>query len=589
MRLRLLAVATLILALAAAATADAKQGSRFRPEVSGTRGVIATESPAAARVGRSVLEGGGNAVDAAVATVFAIGVARPQSCGLGGGGFMLYRTRKGRTRALDFREMAPANFSPQTLQGPGLHEDFTGHLTVGVPGTVAGMSTALKRWGSGSIKLATAIAPAYRLAKSGIRVRPNLSTAMAKNAERLKKFPAAASQYLVNGQTPYPPGSILRQPDMARSLAAIAKHGTAAFYKGRIARLIGAEMDRTRQSPIAGDGAVLTTKDLAGYKAKRRRPLTGSYRGNGIVAMPPPTSGGVALIEMLNLLEGYDLKAAGQSSADALHLIAESQKIAWADRGEYLADPDFVGQPIHTLLSKDYSARRRAEIDLGLAKDFEPGLGDFSSFQPAPSPKAESGTTTHISVIDAKGNAVALTCTIEQEFGSAVVAPGTGFLLNNELTDFGKPGTANEALPGKRPRSSMSPTIVTSHGVPILVTGAAGGSRIIMGVVETVLNKLDFGLDLQHAVDAERIDAQREPDDPMFIEDARIDPAVLAELQRRGHTLARQGEYSELPRVQAAGYAHTKGRRKIAVSDPRAVDGSLAQRRRTVTVFPRIP
>jgi gamma-glutamyltranspeptidase/glutathione hydrolase len=540
-------------------------------------------------VGRRVLEAGGNAVDAAVSTVFALNVARPQSCGVGGGGFMVYRTRRGVTRALDFREMAPANFSPQTLQGPGLHQDFTGHLTVGIPGTVAGMRTALKRWGSGHIKWATAIAPAAQMAKRGIRVRPALSTAMAENADRLNKFPAAAAQYLQNGQA-YPVGSVLKQPDLARSLTAIAKHGPKAFYRGSIARLIGAEMDRTRQNAIPGDGAVLTTQDLATYRAKPRRPLEGTYRGNHITAMPPPTSGGATLIEMLNLLEGYDLKAMGQSSADSLQLIAEAQKIAWADRGEYLADPDFVRQPIHTLLSKSYAAQRRSEIDMAHAQTFKPGLGDFEGFQPAPASRNETGTTTHVAVIDAKGNAVSLTCTIEQEFGSAVVAPGTGFLLNNELTDFGKPGTANEARPGKRPRSSMNPIIVTRKGVPILVTGAAGGSRIIMGVVETVLAKLDFGLDIPHAVDAERIDASPETaGDPMFIENDRVDPAVLAELGRRGHQLSAQGEYSELPRVQAAGFVSTKGKKKIAVSDPRAVNGSLAQRRRGLVVFPRLP
>jgi gamma-glutamyltranspeptidase/glutathione hydrolase len=578
MRLRLLAaVLTLATAIAvAAAPAGAREGSRFRPAVSGELGVVATESPAAARVGRRVLERGGNAVDAAVSTVFAIGVARPQSCGIGGGGFMVYRSRQGRTAALDFREEAPAAFGPETLQGPGLHEDFTGHLTVGVPGTVAGMRSALRRYGT--ISLPRAIAPAVRLARDGFSVPPSLSEAMAENADRLKLFPAAARQYLVNGETPYPPGSLLRQPDMARSLAAIARRGPRAFYRGRIARLIDDEMDRTRQNPIPGDAAVLTADDLAAYRARWRRPLAGSFRRNGIVAMPPPTSGGVAVIEMLNLLEGFDLRSAGQSSADALHLIAESQKIAWADRNEYLADPDFVRQPVDTLTSKQYASRRRAEIDPAHAKDYAPGLGPFGGFQRS-GQAAEPGTTTHLSVIDRNGNAVGLTCTIEQEFGSAVVAPGTGFLLNNELTDFGAPGTANEARAGKRPRSSMSPTIATREGRPILVTGGAGGSRIIMGVLLTALNRLEFGLDIAHAVDAERLDAQQGLEGPVLIEDARIDPAVLTELERRGHTFTREGEYAERPRVQAAGYAEARGSRKEAVTDPRSPEaGSLAER-----------
>lgn len=571
---RLALLAVLILAVAVS-TADAREGSRFRPAVTGNLGMVATESPAAARVGRRVLERGGNAVDAAVSTAFAIGVARPQSCGIGGGGFMVYRSARGRSAALDFRETAPAAFQPGTLQGPGLHQTFTGHLAVGVPGTVAGLRAALRRYGT--ISLATAVRPATRLASDGFRVPPSLSAAMADNAARLKLYPAAAGQYLVGGQTPYPAGSVLRQPDMARSLAAIGRHGPAAFYRGRIARLIAAEMRRTRANPRPGDGAVMTARDLARYRAKWRRPLRGSFRGRGLVAMPPPTSGGIAVIEMLNLLEGFDLRAAGQSSADALHLIAESQKVAWADRGEYVADPDFVRVPAAALTGKGYAARRRAEIDRSrAARSYPPGFGPYQGIQRSQTASAESGTTTHLSVIDRRGNAVALTCTIEQEFGSAVVAPGTGFLLNNELTDFGRPGTANQAQGGKRPRSSMSPTIATAAGRPVLVTGGAGGSRIIMGTLFTTLNRLEFGLGVARAVDAERLDAQASP---VLIEDARIAPGVIAELERRGHTFRREGEYAMRPRIQAAG-ARFRGRAKDAVSDPRTESGSLAQRRR---------
>ena len=568
-------LALLILAVAVS-TADAREGSRFRPAVTGNLGVVATESPAAARVGRRVLERGGNAVDAAVSTAFAIGVARPQSCGIGGGGFMVYRSARGRTAALDFRETAPAAFQPDTLQGPGLHQTFTGHLAVGVPGTVAGLRAALRRYGTTS--LAAAVRPATRLASDGFRVPPSLSEAMAANAARLKLYPAAASQYLVGGQTPYPAGSVLRQPDMARSLDAIGRHGPDAFYRGRIARLIAGEMRRNQANPGAGDGAVMTARDLGRYHAKWRRPLRGSFRGHGLVAMPPPTSGGIAVIEMLNLLEGFDLRGTGQSSADALHLIAESQKIAWADRAEYVADPDFVLVPTAALTGKGYAARRRAEIDRSRAAgSYPPGFGPYPGIQRSPTASgAESGTTTHLSVIDRRGNSVALTCTIEQEFGSAVVAPGTGFLLNNELTDFGRPGTANQAQGGKRPRSSMSPTIATAAGRPVLVTGGAGGSRIIMGTLLTTLNRLEFGLDIAHAVDAERIDAQVSP---ALIEDARIDLAVIDELERRGHTFRPEGEYGIRPRIQAAG-ARLRGRAKDAVSDPRAEPGSRAERRR---------
>jgi gamma-glutamyltranspeptidase / glutathione hydrolase len=562
----------LVLALSFAtglSAAAAKEGSRFRPAVSGKLGVVATESPQAARVGRRVLERGGNAVDAAAATALAIGVARPQSCGIGGGGFLVYRGAGGETAALDFRETAPGAFRPDTLQPPGLHKTFTGHLTVGVPGTVRGLQAALSRYGT--IGLSRAIRPAERLARDGVEVTPALSTAMADNAERLKLFPAAARQYLVDGERPYAAGATLRQPDMARTLRTIRRRGPRAFYEGRIARLVAADMRATRRHPIEGDAALLRRRDLASYRPAWRKPLVGSFRGRRIVAMPPPTSGGIALLQMLNVLEGFDLRGAGQSSADALHLIAEAQKLAWADRGEYVADPDFVDVPTGRLTSKSYGAKRRALIDPARAGDYDPGLGPVAE-------AARRGTTTHVSVIDARGNSVAVTCTIEQEFGSAVVAPGTGFLLNNELTDFGDAGTANEARAGKRPRSSMSPTIAVERGRPIAVTGGAGGSRIIMGTFFSVFNRIEYGLDLAHAVDAERLDAQQAPAGPILLEDARIDPAVIAELERRGHEFTREGEYGARPRVQAAGYARNRGRLKEAVTDPRSEAGSVAER-----------
>ena len=573
------ALTTAICAAAAGtSTSTAAEGSRFRPAAAGPLGVVATESAAAARVGRAVLERGGNAIDAAVATTFALGVARPQSCGLGGGGFLVYRAASGRTAALDFRETAPARFRPRTLRGGGLHESFTGHLTVGVPGTVAGMDAALRRFGT--ISLRRAVAPAQRLARKGFRVPASLSAAMAENAGRLKLFPAAARQYLVNRRSPYKAGSKLRQPSLAATLRSIARGGARAFYRGRTARLIVADMKRTRRKPRAGDAALLTRQDLARYRAKWRRPLRGSFRGQDIVAMPPPTSGGIAVLQMLNVLEGYNLRRLGLSSAASLHRIIEAQKLAFADRGEYVADPDFVKVPTARLISRGYSNRRRALIDPFRAGSYEPGLGAFGRPAAKSAELDHDGTTTHLSVVDSAGSAVALTCTIEQEFGSAVVAPRTGFLLNNEMTDFGDPGTANEARGGKRPRSSMSPTIAVSNGRPLVVTGGAGGSRIIMGAMFAVLNRIEYGLDLAHAVDAERLDAQAAPAAPILVEESRLAPGVLADLEARGHTFTAEGEYAERPRVQAAGFAKPQGRRKLAVSDSRTDAGSLAQRRR---------
>ena len=574
-RLGLLTAALALTAALTAPPATGAEGSKFRPAVSGPLGVVATESPAAARVGRAVLERGGNAVDAAVATVFAVGVARPQSCGIGGGGFMVYRGANGRVATLDFRETAPAAFRPRTLKDKGLHEDFTGHLTVGVPGTVAGMQAALRRFGT--LALRRAILPAERLARRGVRVTPALAAATQENRERLALFPATRRLFLRRGK-PLKAGARLRQRGQAATLRRIRRRGPRAFYRGPIARRIVADMRRAKRRK--GDRGIVGLRDFARYRARWRKPVSGTFRGRRVIGMPAPGSGGIAVQQMLNVLEGYDLRAAGQSSADALHFIIEAEKQAFADRSEYLGDPGFVKVPSRRLVSKGYAARRRALIPPDRAGGYEPGLGRFGKARAKKT--RDEGSTTHISVIDRRGNAVALTCTIEQEMGSAVVAPGTGFLLNNELTDFGDPGTANAARAGKRPRSSMSPTIVVEGGRPIAVTGGAGGSQIIMGVLFTVLNRVEYGLDLAHAVDAERLDAQDLGEEGLIlIEAPRIGPDVLAELRRRGHRFDEEEEYADLPRVQAAGYRSSTGpATKDAVTDPRSERGSLAQRRR---------
>jgi gamma-glutamyltranspeptidase/glutathione hydrolase len=570
--LALLAPLLLVLVLADLPGAQAREGTRFHPGVTSRLGVIATESPAAARVGRNALESGGNAVDAAAATVFALNVARPQSCGIGGGGFMLYRSRTGKVSALDFRETAGAAATPTMFAGPGLHKTFTGHLTVGVPGVVAGMEAALKRYGTRS--LAESITPAERLARQGFRVPLSLQGAAEDNAKRLVTFPNTAAVWLPGGQ-PIKAGTILRQPELAATLRRIIRGGSRVFYRGSIAQRIVRDMRTPR--PATGDAGLLTLTDFAAYRAVWRAPVTGTYRGRTVLGVPPPTSGGVAIQEMLNILEGFDLKAAGQSSALADHLIAEAQKIAFADRGAYLGDPGFVRVPVAGLVSKDYAALRRAEIDPNRAKTFTPGtFAQTSTARAAGAAETNpNGNTTHVSVIDRRGNAVSLTCTIEQEFGSAVMAPGTGFLLNNELTDFGDPGTANAPAPHKRPRSSMSPTIVAQGGRAVLVDGGAGGARIIVGALLQVLDTIDFGLTLPQAVDAERLDNQG--GSTINIEDARVAPDQLAALVARGHKLNREGEYGPRPRVQLAGVDPRTGLR-TAVSDSRSDRGSLAER-----------
>lgn len=566
------AVVAVSITLLGALPAWGAEGSRFREAVRGDAGVIATESPAATEVGLAVLDAGGNAIDAAIATVFAINVARPQSCGIGGGGFLVYREANGDVHALDFREEAPAAITADSFGGAGIHRAFTGHRTIGVPGTLAGLVAMNERFAT--MPLADLIAPAETLARDGVEVTDSLSSAMAAAAPRLRLFPAAAEQFLVGGVAPYPPGSTLVQPDLADSLALIADEGLDAFYRGAIADLIIADME-DNAGAYPGDDGLMTKADLAAYEAVWREPVSTTYRGFEVFGMPPPTSGGVAMMEILNILEGFDVPAAGQSSADHLHLVAEAQKIAWADRNQYLADPDVVDVPTDILISKAYAEQRRQEIELDTAKSYQPGEVGAADLRarPAGLDNNPRGSTTSFSIIDAAGNALALTCTIEQAFGSAVVAPGTGFLLNNELTDFSGAGSANEPGPGKRPRSSISPTIVVKDGQPVLAVGGAGGATIIMGSVLAVEYLIDFGLDPARAIDAERLDDQT---GVMSLENVRVSPAVQADLADRGHQIQPNGEYGVVPRVQAAGVDLLTGDR-LAVSDPRTDWAAAAQ------------
>jgi gamma-glutamyltranspeptidase / glutathione hydrolase len=558
----------MLLMLLVASSAAAVEGSRYKEAIRSRGGVISTESPAASEAGLEVLDAGGSAMDAAVTMTFALGVARPQSCGIGGGGFLVYRSADGETAALDFRETAPSAVSPDTFAEQGLHKTFTGHTTVGVPGTVAGMQAALERYGTTS--LADTIVPAERLAREGFEVPESLSKEMGNHASRLRLFPETRELFLVGDDEPYPAGSVLVQPELAETLTLIADEGPDAFYEGEIAKRIVEDMQNA--GDLEGDEGLMTEEDLADYRAVWRETLVGDYRGREVLAVPPPTSGGIAVIEMLNILEGFDLRGEGQSSAEALHLLAEAQKLAFADRDAYVADPDFGDVPTAELTDQAYAESRGAEIDAETAGSYKPGdLGEAETS--SGSGEDTGGSTTHVSVIDAAGNAVALTCTIEQTFGSAVVAPGTGFLLNNELTDFGEPGSANEPEGGKRPRSSISPTIIVEDGEPILVVGAAGGAQLIMGTLLAVVNTIDYGVDPAQAIDAERID---EPSGTkMTIEQGRITPQVQAGLATRGHEIKsgkeREGEYADLPRVQAAGVDPETGER-LAATDPRSTE-----------------
>ena len=549
-------------------------GSRYQGAVVSGDGAVASASPEASAVGVGVLAGGGNAVDAAVATVFAVGVVAQESCGIGGGGFLLYRGADGTAAALDFRETAPAGLPPD-FESAARRFRGTGHQVVGVPGTVAGMAAAAQRFGTRPF--GELLEPAVGLAERGLRYSRFQIQVLKAERERLAANDEARRLYLDDGAVPapYPVGRARLQPELAATLRTLARQGPDAFYRGPIATAIVAEMDRSRREDVAaGERGVMTAEDLASYRAVWREPLRGSYRGRTVLAVPPPTAGGMLVLETLNLLEGFPLGGVGfrHGSAAQLHVLAEAKKIAAADRDGYGADPDFVAVPAGELIAKEYADRRRGDIDLARA---QPQVaGQFPGFTPRPpaAAKKPGPSTHHISVVDRAGHAVAVTCTVEQRYGSGVVVPGTGILLNNEMTDFDGPGSANEARPGKKPRSSMSPVILFDGQRPELVLGASGGLRIPMGVVHVISNVVDHRMSPALAVDAARLDAEQCCD--VELEAERVPRPVREELSRRGHTIVDRGEYHpvSVPLVHVTG-VDREGRR-FAVSDPRYQRGA---------------
>ncbi|HEU5448351.1 MAG TPA: gamma-glutamyltransferase [Acidimicrobiia bacterium] len=545
-------------------------GSRYRPALVSRYGAVASASPDASAAGIGVLADGGNAVDAAVATVFAVGVAAQESCGIGGGGFLLYRGADGTEAVLDFRETAPAalpaNFetAPRRFRG-------SGHQVVGVPGTVAGMAGVAQRFGTRPLD--RLLRPAIALAERGLRLSPLQVEVLQGERERLNSYDEARRLYLDNGAVPaaFPIGRERPQPDLARTLQTLADQGPQAFYQGTIAAAIIAEMERSRTAGAPeGERGVMTVEDLASYEPIWREPLRGRYHRRTILAVPPPTAGGVIVLQVLNLLEEFPL---GQNpffrhgAVNHLHVLAEAKKIAVADRNAYVADPAYVDVPTEQLIADDYARTRRADIDRDKAKD--PSPGNFPGFTPRPpGGGARPGASTHhVSAVDAAGNAVSVTCSNEQRYGSGVVVPGTGILLNNQLTDFDEPGSANEARPGKRPRSNMSPVIVVEDGRPALVLGAPGGPRIPMGVASVISNVIDYGMDPALAVDVARLDSEKCC--TVELEQSRVLPAQRQELTRRGHTITDRGEYHPqfTPLVQVTGI-RPDGLR-FSVSDPR--------------------
>ncbi len=507
-------------------------GARTLPVIA-SHGMVVAQEGTAARVGLDVLKRGGNAVDAAVATALALAVTLPRAGNLGGGGFMLVHLAKGdRTVAIDYRETAPAATRPDVFLDargeavPHLSRD-TG-LAVGVPGTVAGLALALERYGSGRFSFADLARPAAALARDGIPVTEDLADSLLTNA-RLKTWPSSAAIFLHGDGTPLTVGERLVQADLAGTLEAIGREGAKGFYEGSMAAKIVAA--------VRAAGGAMTTDDLKGYAASERAPVFGTYRGHTVASMPPPSSGGIHVVELLNILEGFDLARAGANSAAALHDMAEAMKLAYADRATYLGDPAVVDVPVKGLTSKRYAATLRATIQPDRARP----ASEIKIVDPLP---YESDQTTHFSIVDAAGDAVSNTYTLNLNYGVGLVAAGTGVLLNDELDDFAaKPdapnafgltgGKANAPGPGKRPLSSMAPTMMFKDGHLELVTGSPGGSRIITTVLEMILNIVDFGMNVADATAAPRVHDQLLPD--VLSIEAGVSPDTIRLLEAEGH------------------------------------------------------
>jgi gamma-glutamyltranspeptidase / glutathione hydrolase len=501
--------------------------------VTAQHGMVVAQEALAAHVGVDILQRGGNAVDAAVAVGFAMAVSYPRAGNIGGGGFMLIHRAGGEDVAIDYRETAPQAINNKSFldaQGnadPQKSRDSA--LAVGVPGTVAGLALAEEKYGSGNFTLADLIAPAIALARDGIPITDDTADSLPNDHSRLVRWPSSVKIFLKSDGTALSLGDRLVQSDLASSLDAIAQDGPRAFYEGPIAQKVAAA--------VQDAGGVMTVDDLKDYHPVVRTPVRGTYRGYDIVSMPPPSSGGVELIEMLNILEGYDL--AQDDEAQSLFLMIEAMKRAYADRALFLGDPDTLAVPVARLISKNYAAKWRDSIDSMHATPADQ-IRAGGNVQP------EGRNTTHFSVVDRFGNAVANTYTLNFSYGLGLVAAGTGILLNNELDDFAvKPDApnaygligfeANEPGPGKRPLSSMTPTIVLKDGKPFLVTGSPGGSRIITAVLQVIVNVIDRGMDIAGAVEAPRVHNQWMPD--RVVVEQSLSPDLVAALQARGDTV----------------------------------------------------
>ncbi len=555
-----------------------------REPVRARNGIVASTNEVASRVGVDVLKRGGNAVDAAIAVAFALAVTHPAAGNLGGGGFMMIRLKNGRTTAIDYREMAPAaatrniylDKNGKVIEGEG--GSIQGYRAAGVPGTVRGMELALKKYGSGKLSWAQLVEPARRLAANGFTVTRSLarslrikqdvtrgSEVVEEKIEYLSKYPETKRIYLRNGNF-YNEGDLFRQPDLAATFARLQQQGPNEFYTGQTARLIADDMKR--------NNGLLTLDDLRGYVAKEREPLRGNYRGYEIISMPPPSSGGAVLIEMLNILEGYDLKKMDWASSDRYHLMTEAMRRAFADRAEYMGDTDFVKVPIAGLVDKNYAAQLRSTINTERASSSE----QVKAGKPL---GYESEETTHFTVVDAEGNAVANTYTLNNSYGSAVVAKGTGIIMNDEMDDFAaKPGTPNlygliqgernAVAPRKRPLSAMTPTFVLRKDGSLWFTvGSPGGPTIINTVLDVITNVIDYNMNIQQAIDAPRIHHQWLPDELVY-EPYGLSGDTQRALVGRGHKLIKKPRY--LGDCEGIMIEEKTGMR-LGATDPRRSDG----------------
>lgn len=533
--------------------------------VRGQHGMVASRSALASQVGADIMRSGGTAIDAAVATGFALAVTYPDAGNLGGGGFMVIRLADGRVVTNDHRERAPGGAQRD------MYLDASGnvvaglstqtHLAAGVPGSVAGMLDVLEKYGT--LPRKTVMAPAIRLASEGFVLNADLAQQFGEAAGEFAKHPGSARVFLKKDGSSYAQGDRFKQPELAKTLELISAKGKDGFYTGKTAELIVAEMQRGR--------GLITAKDLADYRSVWREPIKGTYRGYQIYSMAPPSSGGVLLVQMLNMLEPFDIKASGYGSAATIHLMVEAQRRAYADRAEYLGDPDFYPVPVAKLIDKAYAIQRFS--------DFDPSRATPST-SVGPGLVQEGTQTTHFSVMDAAGNAVACTTTLNLSFGSKIVVEGAGFLLNNEMDDFSARANtpnsygligrvANSIEPGKRMLSSMTPTIVVDAGGQTrLVTGSPGGSTIITTVLQVVMNVIDHGMDVSDAVGLPRFHHQWMPDRVIY-EPWGISPDTLKILQSRGHT------FVTLPwRLGDANSVMRSGNDLLGMSDPRNEGGA---------------